>query len=315
VHRHGRIYGTVRSGLWGRTVPSLGARLLIYGQRELLWQCHQIHNAQVTKSQLEIPQRSKSIQLPASIYHRGDSSCVGKFDFTLWRRILSAYSRCDMTLPEDKLPAIAGIASELRDIWRVDYFAGLWKPQLVRQLCWYLQRLAGYSRPIGRTSVYRAPSWSWASVDGPFDYRFDSGYEDAVLVSCYIESLSQHAPLGQVERGILEVEGYLFHLQSVSRTWFSNTTLDTHGSPLYPSLNGHLDQLNYYEEDQVWVLVLMGSFKDGHYALDQPLEGLLLEESEHNRFNRIGYWYKNHGNHAELDAYALSGQRQIVKII
>ncbi|KAF6834424.1 hypothetical protein CMUS01_06161 [Colletotrichum musicola] len=41
------------------------------------------------------------------------------------------------------------------------YYAGLWRTKLVQQLCWYV----GTPQPRPNCG-YRAPYWSWASVDG-----------------------------------------------------------------------------------------------------------------------------------------------------
>lgn len=50
------------------------------------------------------------------------------------------------------------------------YFAGLWEHNMITQLAW--RWLSLLDRVTGETLSYRAPSWSWASVNGPVDHRY-----------------------------------------------------------------------------------------------------------------------------------------------
>jgi hypothetical protein len=61
----------------------------------------------------------------------------------MWSLIIGDYSGRDITLAEDQLPALAGVASELQKIWTDDYFAGLWRKYLVRHPGWFSQADTG----------------------------------------------------------------------------------------------------------------------------------------------------------------------------
>jgi hypothetical protein len=55
-------------------------------------------------------------------------------------------------------------------------------------------------------SEYRAPSWSWASIEGPieFNHRFDLGNArglGARLISCEVVPLRHQTPLEEVQSG------------------------------------------------------------------------------------------------------------------
>lgn len=82
-----------------------------------------------------------------------------------WAEVVLRYSDCELTRPdEDKLVALSGIASRVQRATGLTYVAGLWKETLVTELCWQNR-----SQVIARRSLaYRAPSWSWAAVDGSF---------------------------------------------------------------------------------------------------------------------------------------------------
>jgi hypothetical protein len=93
-----------------------------------------------------------------------------------WWAIVRLYSSRLLTKSSDKLIALSGIA--MRTQYKlieqgvdVDYIAGLWSgPYLVTGLLWYVS----YSTTT-RLDFYRAPSWSWASVDGTIENNSLSG--------------------------------------------------------------------------------------------------------------------------------------------
>ncbi|KAF7349379.1 Het domain protein [Mycena sanguinolenta] len=83
---------------------------------------------------------------------------------TLWDNIVHNYTGRRVTQIEDKLIALAGLASRFSARWKMGpYLAGLWRNNLQHDLLWHVVGGAQESRPDG----YRAPSWSWASVEGP----------------------------------------------------------------------------------------------------------------------------------------------------
>lgn len=78
-----------------------------------------------------------------------------------WWGIVSSYTGCKITVPADKLVAIAGIAQLFRSLLNDNYICGLWEQTFIEDLLW---SVFGPGEP--RPSEYRAPTWSWASVDG-----------------------------------------------------------------------------------------------------------------------------------------------------
>ncbi|KAH8645956.1 heterokaryon incompatibility protein-domain-containing protein, partial [Tricladium varicosporioides] len=89
-----------------------------------------------------------------------------------WLCTVEIYTRCQLTYPKDKLIAISGIAGVFHPSLGT-YCLGLWKDHLSMGLLWSLAeppslmttlRLA--TGPKRHNRPYRAPSWSWASVDG-----------------------------------------------------------------------------------------------------------------------------------------------------
>lgn len=82
-----------------------------------------------------------------------------------WPKIVQQYSACNLTFGRDKLVAISALAQLIQNETRDEYIAGMWREDLVHQLCWSIGRFGtGLSHKGGRLiSSYVAPSWSWAS--------------------------------------------------------------------------------------------------------------------------------------------------------
>ena len=78
------------------------------------------------------------------------------------------YSQGKLTYSKDKLTALSGLAHdyyEREGRKRGKYAAGLWEVDMPSALLW--QTVFGDAQ---RPSMYRAPSWSWASVHGHISY-------------------------------------------------------------------------------------------------------------------------------------------------
>lgn len=92
-----------------------------------------------------------------------------------WQGIVSYYSSRDLTQIADKLSALAGLArliSEALSVESGSYLAGHWKEDLISSLLWYVSS----PKTPNRSTPYRAPRWSWASVNGQINY-FREGYQ------------------------------------------------------------------------------------------------------------------------------------------
>ncbi|KAA8572051.1 hypothetical protein EYC84_001977 [Monilinia fructicola] len=86
-----------------------------------------------------------------------------------WHEIVSQFSTLKLTMASDRLPALSGMAQYFDAYMKsgvrgTQYLAGLWRDSLVKDLCWYVQVSENHCAPA-RAKPYRAPTWSWASVD------------------------------------------------------------------------------------------------------------------------------------------------------
>lgn len=79
--------------------------------------------------------------------------------------VVEAFTERDLSLRQDRILAISGIANHFRPLRRVgdEYLAGLWSHDLPWVLLW---KLHAVQRPLPRPAPPIAPSWSWAAVEG-----------------------------------------------------------------------------------------------------------------------------------------------------
>ncbi|KAG2416782.1 hypothetical protein HFD88_007998 [Aspergillus terreus] len=106
-----------------------------------------------------------------------------------WFVALRNYTQRSVSHPADKLIAFAAIAETFHALWsETRYLAGLWEDTLLEDLLWKKPK-----PPLPRPEAYRAPSWSWASVNGEtnldvIDDMMRRPGEDAVKSRCEILS-------------------------------------------------------------------------------------------------------------------------------
>ncbi|KAF2742809.1 HET-domain-containing protein [Sporormia fimetaria CBS 119925] len=134
-----------------------------------------------------------------------------------WRDVVGWYTRRQMTFPSDKLPALAGLAHKVNTIRNaglegdLDYLAGLWRSNLLEGLCWFAPR------PCQPSKEYRAPSWSWASVDGPLLHGALGNHEDlAVVEDAYVRVPGRNR-YGAVTAGWVQLRACCLQVEPVAQ--------------------------------------------------------------------------------------------------
>lgn len=194
---------------WTLEEQLLSPRLLVYSNDGLKWQCRA--ELQAERTLYDPPQAFRGIPWSPTEIPAAD-----KYDTRrLWADIVCDYTQRSVTHPKDKLIAFAAIAEEFGRIWEDKYLAGLWQSTLFEDLLWRRDVtsdselwLALYPRP----TAYRAPSWSWAAIDG-YVFGADEDIErepfQFEIVRCEVEHKSDMVPYGAVVGGILEVKGLL----------------------------------------------------------------------------------------------------------
>lgn len=118
-----------------------------------------------------------------------------------WDLLVREYSKRKLTHEEDKLPALAGLATRYAQATGRTYLAGLWREDMPRSLSWTAME------PL-RTTRRRAPSWSWASFNGSFRMEVKlGGFTARASIS---SSFCQYSPPGSftaVRKAWIDVNG------------------------------------------------------------------------------------------------------------
>jgi hypothetical protein len=151
----------------------LAPRVVHFGAHQIFWECNALKACELYPSgllqegdDLEPAPKSREIisgpPYPEAWASPDDWNDIGLCPQILrsWGDILEAYTLGQLTFESDKLVAISGLQKIYANLIKAPYLAGLWGFHLPRQLLWTVLR------PAERPKAYRAPSWSWASVDG-----------------------------------------------------------------------------------------------------------------------------------------------------
>ncbi|PQE07299.1 heterokaryon incompatibility protein [Rutstroemia sp. NJR-2017a WRK4] len=136
-----------------------------------------------------------------------------------WRRSVEFYSMRMFTNDSDKLRAISGCAQWIKAKTNDVYLAGLWESDLRTQLFWYSDdRESSSQSPL----AYRAPSWSWASVNGRVKFLRPTQFTGERVNKSFTAELNVQRVDMEYRGGAGEfgdvVHGHLF-ISGVLRTW------------------------------------------------------------------------------------------------
>jgi hypothetical protein len=151
--------------------------------------------------------------------------------YRTWWTSIREYTSRELSHPQkDKLVAFAAVAKKWTSVFKGGYYAGMFRSDLPTGLLWQPNPHGFRHRPI----LYRAPSWSWASMDGEI---LEAHYNFAEAIVNHVELLdidvalkNPHEPYGQVEGGTLTLSGFLL-------PWFSDGDLPDTSSEMWETLS------------------------------------------------------------------------------
>ncbi|KAI4213119.1 MAG: hypothetical protein LQ351_004273 [Letrouitia transgressa] len=131
--------------------------------------------------------------------------------YNLWEDLCQMYSEKNLSNASDKLIALFGLAKMFQTYFPDDvYVAGMWLSTLPRLLLWDVEG----GPPITRITGV-APSWSWASIDGPIreKYRFKEPSENRLSIVCKVNISNSGSISGDSSESIqvsgLGIDGYI----------------------------------------------------------------------------------------------------------
>ncbi|KAG4412003.1 hypothetical protein IFR04_014864 [Cadophora malorum] len=169
---------------------------------------------------VEEPLNRRAWALQDAFYHHGSKYAERLSKAPLpeqWYAIVEDYTSRQLTVASDRLPALAGIARLYAERTGQHYFAGLWREDILNGLLW--RHFCSSGSRKGRPAPHRAPSWSWAAVDGPVEFVSPQGMREEhpdsqTLASVTsIEMASNSSLVAQKLAGRLVVEVILMNVR------------------------------------------------------------------------------------------------------
>lgn len=205
-----------------------------------------------------------------------------------WRAIIEDYSGRQMTDSTDKLIAISALAEHYHECYGSTlgaYCAGLWHKFLLRDLNWVHFEDSLMTRPI----FYRAPTWSWAAVDGKLRaevFEDGNGHVLAEVQKCQTIPTFSKMPFGAVKSGSLEIKGFL-----IQGVWSEDSKLmkfrdsRIHADLSSVTITSYPDTLDDKPSDmEIFHCLPLRTRSE----FMQDLAGLLLKATDDGMYHRVG---------------------------
>ena len=224
------VYGTdgheldpIHKRAWTLQEAALSPRAVYFTSQEIRWECNSWRRCQCGRLSSRLPTTPTAEGLEYEYYRMWrvkDFFPVQpvKVAYHYWGLILATFTMRSLGVQSDRLAALSGLARRFATIMEADstrkeeYLAGIWAGSLPQGLLWLVRPKwisAGDGLRHERPAVWRAPSWSWASMEAPIK-QFTGGdlQSRAAILKAWTERIGPD-PFGQVKSGTLHILGPL----------------------------------------------------------------------------------------------------------
>jgi hypothetical protein len=214
---HNVIYSALNRRGWTLQERVLSPRILHFGVNQMFWECrhcieaedgHNVPSLEAWKSDIE-----------AAFF----SASISDFQvFKAWTALVVEYTKRQLTVSYDILPAVSAIARSIATRTGATYLAGLWKETLHLDLLWWISDPHSPIHQHGKwPDSWGGPSWSWTSVCGVARFEViektnltgnhgerQEDFRSAIeLLNVQLDLSSSLNPFGRVEKGLLTIRG------------------------------------------------------------------------------------------------------------
>ncbi|KIW87557.1 uncharacterized protein Z519_11881 [Cladophialophora bantiana CBS 173.52] len=211
---------------WTLQEGVLSNRAVYFTSDELRWECNTWRRCQCGQLKTKFP-----LKYDAEEYEYEGHRTWRLNDFfpthsveeayrIMWQNMVVFYTNRSLTMEQDRLVALSGLAQRFDALMKErfqrkdTYLAGIWQGALPAQLLWCIVNKA-HSTTLGyehtRPSAWRAPSWSWASMEAPvFTFLHTSIDSRLEVMEALVEPKSEDH-FGQVKLAILRVRAPVLH--------------------------------------------------------------------------------------------------------
>jgi hypothetical protein len=284
----------------------LAPRVLHFGSEQIFWDCNIVTLASETVP-LGLPlhvtdyygRRAFTTGPPRDRLSRtlnGHTTSPSR-SWEPWLSIVKQYTSCSLTYPDkDKFKALAGVAEHEARSRSDSYVAGFFRADLLWDITWSVH-MHDHALTKRAQNQYRAPTWSWACMDGPVGFQGRLAGPPTLIAKLRAVNLipveRSSNPFSGAQHGTLKIESFL-----IPATCKKVTT--SHGRSSVEMTDAPVDSVGYLEPH--WSLSL---YLDDFDLLDQDKtridllriesrprnqeSGLILRWNEINQsYNRIG---------------------------
>lgn len=282
---------------WTFQEERLARRVLMFGENKFFFDCRTLERSEDTDRHELRPDWVTSVtDVPGEDHTLDPENAEEGRRWDHWQTLCTHYTHRELTFPEDKLPAVSGMASKFAKKVQSEYLAGLWRNNLVHDLFWQTAAIATKSK------TYRAPSWSWASLDGRINWPSWRFYSSCNKCSMYCTMLHVQTtpagldPYGAVKDGFLKVQGAL---EEVEVVWVGGDRsqhpwrLHHKGKKIgNVNLDIESDDMKVHGQENIYQALLMAKCMNWKES-KTFIRGLLLERNgrereNHTEFERVG---------------------------
>lgn len=178
--------GPLNNRAWVLQEHLFARRTVHFAEDQIYWECDKYLIGQDRSDgrgiiELNVPTRSLLICIlgdflgPECMPHLVKSPPQDKFDrgdfYSWWANLVKHFSNCSLTKASDKLPALLSLSLELGKLTNDEYHEGHWLWQkssymFMSSLLWH----SNDKHHLQKIAQFRAPSWSWAALDGSLDF-------------------------------------------------------------------------------------------------------------------------------------------------
>ena len=180
------FHGPLNARAWVLQEHLFARRTVHFAADQIYWECDKFLMGQDRSNpretlELEIPTRALlccilgdflgPIRMPHLVKVPPQERFGRSAYYSWWANAIRYFSKCGLTKSNDKLPALLSLSTELGKLTGDEYHEGHWHwlagtPLFISSLLWHADNGAYLKKP----PQFRAPSWSWAALDGPLDF-------------------------------------------------------------------------------------------------------------------------------------------------
>jgi hypothetical protein len=252
---------------WVLQERHLSPRIIHYARDQIFWECNSSFLSEYGTTDWELHIHG---QEHLGCYHQPPLKRGSQYSpHASWRLLIENYTKLNFTKESDLLPALAGMAEHQMRLRPGDtYIAGMWKNSLLEDLLFKNSR--------GRRSNSNAPTWSWASWEGPVSFLWSGVPLPTLELSHFEYTYYGPSNVGRVSNARIRLKG------PILRTMISHTThplSDGKGFSVSISLSG---ECHNFAPEHLYTIMVMTRCQ---YKVSF---GVVLLEVQERVFERVG---------------------------